>query len=77
MATHPGRIPGLHTPTQSFSEPSGEAAASAALAQGISVADKKKLKEEIDLAKSRLTDQKFNIREWSPDRYRDQSRHHC
>jgi hypothetical protein len=66
MASHPARIPGLHTPTQSFSEPSGEGAASGSLPQGISVTDKKKLKEEADLARSRLTDQKFNIRECPP-----------
>ncbi|KAK7932114.1 hypothetical protein PG985_002826 [Apiospora marii] len=65
------RLPGqLHTPTQSFSE-SGTGAGGVATpdlsgAQRIAAFNDKKFKEEYDFTKSRLSDQKFDIREY-PD----------
>ncbi|KAI5921632.1 hypothetical protein F4810DRAFT_677060 [Camillea tinctor] len=66
----------LHTPTQSFSEGgqvldsiAGSAAAGAAAAAVGSKAaaswNDKKLKEEYDLARAKLSDQKFNMKDFA------------
>ncbi|KAI1460490.1 hypothetical protein F4805DRAFT_454912 [Annulohypoxylon moriforme] len=55
------RMPGqLHTPTHSFSE----AAFTPDSVDGRNVTWDKKSKEEFELARARLTDQKFNIRDY-------------
>ncbi|KAK8070130.1 hypothetical protein PG994_006746 [Apiospora phragmitis] len=65
------RLPGqLHTPTQSFSE-SGTGAGGAATpdlagAARVAAFNDKKFKEEYEYTKSKLSDQKFDIRDY-PD----------
>lgn len=60
MASSAGsRAPGLHTPTQSFS---GSPAGTMSSSQAMNVNEKKKLKEEVEHAKQRLADSKFDIR---------------
>ncbi|KAK9797579.1 hypothetical protein SCARD494_03408 [Seiridium cardinale] len=64
MASSAGaRAPGLHTPTQSFSSPPADMVIQS---HALHLNDKKKLKEEVDIAKQRLSDTKFNIRDY-PD----------
>jgi hypothetical protein len=61
MASSAGaRAPGLHTPTQSFSSSPADTVTPG---QAMNLNDKKKLKEEIDIARQRLSDTKFNMRE--------------
>jgi hypothetical protein len=58
-----GIVPGhLHTPTQSFSDSPASATPEYSQAKNLILNDKK-FKEECDHIKSRLTDQKFDIRE--------------
>ncbi|KAH8676180.1 hypothetical protein BX600DRAFT_196371 [Xylariales sp. PMI_506] len=60
------RVPGqLHTPTQSFSESPAAGTPEQILAKTLTINDKK-FKEDYDNAKARLSDQKFDIREY-PD----------
>lgn len=68
MASAAGnRAPGLHTPTQSFSGSPADTLTPSAAFDPMARTDKKKLKEEVDGAKQRLTDVKFNMRK-SPER---------
>lgn len=63
------RLPGqLHTPTQSFSESGAGSSATPDLSGAARVAafNDKKFKEEYDYMKSKLSDQKFDIRMSSP-----------
>lgn len=67
MASAAGnRAPGLHTPTQSFSGSPADTLTPSAAFDPMARTDKKKLKEEVDGAKQRLTDVKFNMRDY-PD----------
>lgn len=63
MASAAGnRAPGLHTPTQSFSGSPADTLTPGVAFDPMARTDKKKLKEEVDGAKQRLTDVKFNMR---------------
>ncbi|KAI4596194.1 hypothetical protein KJ359_005701 [Pestalotiopsis sp. 9143b] len=67
MASAAGnRAPGLHTPTQSFSGSPADTLTPGVAFDPMARTDKKKLKEEVDGAKQRLTDVKFNMRDY-PD----------
>ncbi|KAK6200830.1 hypothetical protein LQW54_009494 [Pestalotiopsis sp. IQ-011] len=67
MASAAGnRAPGLHTPTQSFSGSPADTLTPSVAFDPMARTDKKKLKEEVDGAKQRLTDVKFNMRDY-PD----------
>ncbi|KAI1855483.1 hypothetical protein JX265_007681 [Neoarthrinium moseri] len=64
MASHSApRAPGLHTPTQSFSDSMHELTIPRS---HLDPNDKKKQKDEMEAAKSRLIDPKFDIRTY-PD----------
>lgn len=67
MASSSGnRAPGLHTPTQSFSGSPADTMTPGPAFNPVTINDKKKLKEEADIAKQRLSDLKFNIRKCWP-----------
>ena len=63
------RLPAqLHTPTQSFSEsgPGSSSTPDLSGAARVAAFNDKKFKEEYDYMKSKLSDQKFDIRMLSP-----------